>query len=285
MMVGLSNCIFGKRAPVERDFIDLHNAGVRDIEVCVLEGWLPPGDTALIANVRSWARNNGLSIHSVHGPSGEPGKRYWLADPDKTSRQEAVEARRMALDAACELGAKYMVVEYECYGPRWFCWPENMAPDEKYQTPEKYWMESVNSLLADAERKGVKLAIENIYGLPAVEQMEMLKDLDADLVGVCFDSSHAVYGGHFFDEFALLAPKIIGTHLSDNDGFQTPDWQGDLHWPPFKGIIDWPQLIARLQTETKCEVLMLEVLNRKTGQITGELVAAINKIKRLSLEG
>lgn len=278
MKVGLSNCIFGRRVPVERDFVDLHNAGIRYIEVCVQEGYLSPDDTALIAKVGSWARNNGINVHSVHGPSGEPGIRYWLADPDNTRRQEAIEARRMALEAARELGAKYMVLEYECYGPRWFCWPKNIAMEKKYQTPEKLFRDSVNALLDDAIHFGVKLAIENVYGCPAVEQMEIMKVWDPNMVGVCFDSSHAVYGGHFFDEFALLAPRIIGTHLSDNDVLYGAAYM-DRHWRPFAGTIDWTRLVGELVRRSRCECLMLEVLDRENSRISEELVAAYRKIE------
>ncbi len=281
MQIGLSNCIFGRRAPLEQDFRDLRRARILDIEVCVLERWLPPGAAALIAQVRSWAKQYGVNVHSVHGPSGEPGGKFWLADPDDAARREAIEVRRLALKTACELGAKYMVVEYECYRPGRFGWPKNIAMKKKYQTPEKLFRDSVNVLLDDAARYGIKLAIENIYGCPADEQMEMMQTWDPDLVGVCFDSSHAAYGGHFFDELALLAPRIIGTHLSDNDMLDVAAY-ADRHWRPWTGAIDWTRLVGELVRRGRCECLMLEVLDRENPGISKELIVAYRKIGKLA---
>ena len=60
-------------------------------------------------------------------------------------------------------------------------------------------------------------------------------------VGLCLDTTHALVNGH--DPLAQLniaADRLFCLHLHDSDG------QGDCHWVPGKGIIDWQPFLARL---------------------------------------
>lgn len=131
----------------------------------------------------------------------------------------------------------------------------------------------------DAANCRVKLAIENIDGLPCDRLSQIVACWDPCAAGICFDSSHATYGGRFFSELEHLAARVIGTHLSDNDGLQG-GLRRDCHWRPFKGIIDWERLVRTLVHETPCTVLIVEALS-EGHQIIPELLQSLSRLQNL----
>lgn len=276
--VGLATGIFGRRPTVEQDLIDCRACGVAQIEACILPGWIDPGDEKTIAALGNWAAKHGVRIRSVHGPSGWPGNPHWLADPDEEKRAANVAERRQVMRSSKQLGARYVVVEYECYGHAPY-WPHESPVQQYYPGARALWLRSFEELLEEAARTGIKLGIENIDGLPCADLAEVVSKADAKLVGVCFDSSHATYGRHFFEELEYLLPFIIGTHLSDNDALPGRQWS-DRHWFPYNyaGDIDWDRLVSKLVTSSPCDCLTVEVLSEKK-QITPPLVEALGKMR------
>lgn len=281
--IGLSNCIFGERAPEERDFICLRDNGIRQIEIGILRRWNDRYDPAQFRELCRWVERYDITVNSVHGPSGEPGNGQWLADPDEDRRRAALAERREVLESARILGAKYLIVEYECY-EQWPYWTKGGQAVARYESSKEIWQESLKELLDDARRAGVGLAIENMFGPSCRELAEAIHGQDPDLVGVCFDSSHATYGEEdFFDNLRCLAPRIVTTHLSDNDGLEAAAWQ-DRHWAPFQGAIAWESLIRTLLSAGYGGCVMLEVLDREN-RITDTLQASIARIRELSNSG
>ncbi len=285
---GLSFSIFGKKTcvmggqsapPQERHFAQCAEHGIRQVELIIMEGYLTPGDTATVETVRRLAQQYGVTVNSVHGPSGFPTNGHWLGDPDEEARKRNVAERILALEGTQALGARYMVVEFEAYG-QWPFWPHEQVPEAVYPQAAEQWRKSFDELLPIAGRLGVTLAVENIDGLSNESLPALMAGLTRKEAGICFDSSHASYGGHWQAELDRLAPYIIGTHLSDNDGLAGAAWV-DRHWRPFEGPIDWPRLVHTIATRSPCPCLILEVLNRDNPQITPELMAAYRKIKSL----
>ena len=277
--IGLSNCIFGERAPEERDFSCLRDNGIRQIEIGILNRRNERWDPARFRDVCRWIERYGMTVNSVHGPSGEPGNGQWLADPVADRRRAALAERREVLESARILGARYLIVEYECY-TQWPYWPEGGQAVVRYEHSSEIWLESLKELLDDASRAGVGLAIENMFGPSCRELVRVIQGLDPDLVGVCFDSSHATYGREdFFDNLRCLAPRIVTTHLSDNDGLEEAAWQ-DRHWAPFQGAIEWERLVGVLLAAGYRGCFMLEVLNWEN-RITEALQGSITRMREL----
>jgi sugar phosphate isomerase/epimerase len=131
---------------------------------------------------------------------------------------------------------------------------------------------------------GVALAVENVDGTPAHELAALMAGLSREQAGVCFDSSHATYGGDLSGELAQLAPYIIGTHLSDNDGLPGGAWT-DRHWRPFAGTIDWPRLVQEIVERSPCDCLTLEVLDRENPRVSDELMASCRCLQALAARG
>lgn len=288
MEVGLSFSIFGKKTcvmggaaarPEERHFAQLAENGIPAAEILLMEGYLPPGDEAALAEVARWAEAYGVRIHSVHGPSGWPTNGHWIGDPDEATRRRNVEERRVALRGAQQLGARYMIVEHEAYF-QWPYWPHAQTPEQVFPRAHQQWLRSFEELLETAAETGVALAVENIEELGSNRVAELLAGLDRSLAGACLDTSHASFGGGLWGELDRLAPYVIGTHLSDNDGADGAEWV-DHHWRPGLGAIDWERLVRRIAAESPCECLILEVLDRERPWVTEELAGAIRRIEKM----
>jgi sugar phosphate isomerase/epimerase len=276
--IGLSHCIFGPRPPVEDDFRQFREFGIRNVELSLLRGWADPDLDRTINQVCRWIEKYDLVVNSVHGPSGAPVHDHWLADPNEDERQKNLRERRIVLEGARRFGAKYVITEYECFD-QWPFWPHGQSAQLTFPDAKKIWRRSLDDLLEDAVRTGVKLAIENVDGLPCTEMAEAVDAYDPNLVGICFDSSHASYGPGVFDELATLTPRLIGTHLSDNDGLD-PRHFIDRHWFPFQGAIDWNRLMKTLVTLTTCPVFIVEVLSPEK-KITPQLADTLEKLQHL----
>jgi len=276
--IGLSNCVFGKRPPVEDDFRQMHDFNIRHMEISLLRGWLDPHAKNTIADVCRWLEKYDLQALSVHGPSGMPVQGHWLADPDDAVRRQNIVERRLVLEGAKAFGAKYMIVEYECYD-RWPFWPHNSPVEFSYPHAHELWKRSMDELVTDADRAGVKIAVENIDGLPHDTMARTVAEWPADVVGICFDSSHATYGDTFFEQLDCFKNRIIGTHLSDNDALPGIEWQ-DRHWFPFQGVINWERIAETLAAVKTCPILIVEPLT-PDHKITPPLAESLEKLRSL----
>ncbi len=274
--LGLSTSIFGRRPTIEDDLRACRKCGIAQVELCVLPGWIDPADSATLRAVKDWAHAYAVNIHSVHGPSGEPGNSHWLADPDEATRARNVQERIQVMRIARDFGARYVVVEYEAYGTAPY-YPLDAPVEQVYPDARDLFQESCDVLVNEAARIGVGLAIENIAGLPCSEMAEMLQGTDENVVGACFDSSHATYGGRLHKELEAIAPCVIGTHLSDNEVPPVPRWK-DRHWFPYSGGIDWTSIVGTLLDKSPCTCLMVEVLSVEQ-RVTPDLVASLDRLR------
>jgi sugar phosphate isomerase/epimerase len=256
--------------PDERHFAQCAEHGVRRVELVVMEGYLTPGDWPVLERTLQLAQRYGVTVASVHGPSGWPTNGHWLADPDEDARRRSVAERLLALEATRRLGAPYMVVEFEAYD-QWPFWPHGQQPEAVFPRAVEQWTKSFEELLAAAAPLGVTLAVENVDGVPNHLIPDLLAGLSREEAGVCFDTSHATCGSDFAGELRRMAPFIIGTHLSDNDGLPG-DAYVDRHWFPFTGVVDWELVVGEITANSPCSCLMLEVLDRDNPQISPALM-------------
>lgn len=90
-----------------------------------------------------------------------------------------------------------------------------------------------------AKELGIKIAFENTKIKGYLDYV--IKNIDNDNVGICFDSGHCHV--HFNDEFNwnLFKNRIFAVHLHDNDK------SDDLHLHPFDGTIEWKDVILKLK--------------------------------------
>jgi L-ribulose-5-phosphate 3-epimerase len=112
----------------------------------------------------------------------------------------------------------------------------------------------IHRILPIAEQVGVGIAIENmmdartreggcrrVFGSVPEELIDIVDAVDHPLVGICWDTGHALIQG--LDQHrALLAVghRLKATHIQDNDGVFSS------HYLPFHGKIDWDEILRTL---------------------------------------
>jgi inosose dehydratase len=107
----------------------------------------------------------------------------------------------------------------------------------------------VGKILADG---GCRLAIHNHidHMSESTEEMEILMhETNEDLVGICFDTAHAVCGGNDPLAYARrFAPRIWHLHLKDTKNllFGRPYFFKNVFLPLGEGVIDFPAIMAVL---------------------------------------
>jgi sugar phosphate isomerase/epimerase len=287
-VIGVSNVIFGKRKPMEDDFRQFSNAGIQNVELRLNPDWLDIKDRDLVDKTINWIQKYGINVHSIHGPCGFPGKSVvygtsgfedWLANPEDSERRGAVNMRKEYMKVAQEMGAKYFIVEYECYN-QWPFWPHRSVAETRYYQSGELWKSSVEELIDYAIGIGIKLAIENIDGLSCTDMLEAVKKWPSDVVGVCFDTSHASYDiDNFFINLTALSPYMVATHLSDNDALEGIKWR-DRHWMPFTGSLDWNMIMKVLLESGYSGCLLFEVCNNEQQNLS-KLLPYIQKVVEL----
>lgn len=129
-------------------------------------------------------------------------------------------------------------------------------------SPSETGLERFKRLADFAERKNVKLAIENVEGEEYFDYlMNGLRDYDS--VGFCLDTGHQMCYNRGRDFLSELGDKLIYTHVNDNMGITYPDgrifWHDDAHLLPFDGIQDWEKLAKQFKEINYNGFLTLEL--------------------------
>lgn len=190
-----------------------------------------------IAAIQDACHRHDLKIVDLHGieASGTDARftdECWL---DANSRRVALAA---ALDADC-------IVLH----------PAEMPPDASEAATFETTIRRLEQLQPVAERRGIRIAVENVYVRPpSAEFLERVFDhFDASYVGFCFDSGHALMTNRMH-LLATFAERLFALHLHDNDGVT------DQHRIPGEGSIDWPTLVKPLRSSPYAGPLTLEVI-------------------------
>ena len=103
---------------------------------------------------------------------------------------------------------------------------------------------AIKKWLPKAEECGVVLLSENIlWGASADPRViaGLVKAVDSDWFGWCFDVGHAHCCGYKPDVLKACAVAPMSLHIQDNDG------TGDGHLIPGDGTIDWTLFLATLR--------------------------------------
>ena len=113
-------------------------------------------------------------------------------------------------------------------------------------TPWKTIEKAVETLLPEAEKNKIILALENGHENCAEQEKlaAFVRSFDHPCLGVCFDTGHAhCYGDRVWQKsLEILAPHIVTCHLHDNYG------TFDDHNPPGEGNINWQEMRAALKS-------------------------------------
>ena len=114
-----------------------------------------------------------------------------------------------------------------------------------------------DSLVNYAKEKGVIIAFENLRGVDTLRYITG-RYKDFDNVRYCYDVGHANCYTPYVDWIGMFGEKLMYTHIHDNLLFPGYDRDGDSHFLPFDGKIDYRDELRRLAKVGYKGSLMLE---------------------------
>jgi len=202
-------------------------------------------DGAVIESIRRDIDDAGLRVWSVHTPFGRD---LDISSPDDGIRERGVAAiLRTAHGCAALTGGTGMIVVHLS---------DSLSPDADREQRMRTAMGSLARVVEECARIGVTVAVENLppgyIGATAEDLLASIDSFPNALVGVCIDTGHAHLVGGAVEIVQELAPRIITTHLHDNDG------AGDQHLVPGEGTADWDGICRALATSPYRGPLMFE---------------------------
>lgn len=171
--------------------------------------------------VRARADAAGIAYTHAHAP-GEADADEWIG---------------RSIEAASVLGARYLVVH-----PIW-----HEKNGRVIKTGARFLQvnaDAIQKWLPKAEACGVVLLAENIlWGASSDPRViaELVKKVDSDWFGWCFDVGHAYCCGYKPDVLKACAVAPMSLHIQDNDG------TCDGHLIPGDGTIDWDLFLRTLR--------------------------------------
>lgn len=190
---------------------------------------------------REAAEKAGAEIHQAHCPMGRYKRNITMDDVLPVSLR--------AVETAGILGAKYLVVH---------------ADENRYENCSEYnseiilgeMYEYISRLVDKASGSGLVICIENLFEdgrFPGMERsrftstieelMSLVEKFSPEEVGICWDFGHAMcaFGNETTERFMTALPRILCTHVHDNNG------KADQHALPFTGKNDWKTMINALR--------------------------------------
>jgi sugar phosphate isomerase/epimerase len=203
--------------------------------VKAVELWEPDFDKSErhVAEMRRLLAAAGVEARTVHAAFGSA---LDPSSPDPAMRAAGIEAFRAALDLAARMQARIVVVHASA----------EPIPDEARAARSAEAKRSIRIMADIAGGAGCRIAVEllprSCLGNSAQELLALLEDADPSTAGVCLDTNHLMADfAALPDAVRSLGTRLMALHCSDYDGVD------EKHWPPLRGVIDWPAFLAALQ--------------------------------------
>ncbi len=227
MQFGISTQIFRKQA-VSLDVLEsIRKAGYDRIELFCNRPHLDFHNKTLLRDIGRWFRENAMPAPSIHLPFVEhvgPRQKVWISplDPDKRTREAAMDEIKRSLELADQVGPEYLVLHFGNPGQEF----HPVVFDHAYAL-----IRVIRSFSA------VRIMVENIPNeISTIERINEFKAVaEVPEIGICYDTGH----GHLLNPADGLQ-HIDTTHIHDNNGID------DEHLWPFEGTMNWPAFIEKL---------------------------------------
>ena len=222
-------------------------------------GWTDSTDLLALKKIGEQA---GMMYQSVHAPYHHVDELWY----ENAHTQQAVEDLVNCVRATADAKVPIMV----CHAFIGF--------DKHMPTPEG--LRNFEPVIREAERLGVKVALENTEGEEYLAAL-MQHFNGSPAVGFCWDTGHEMCYNHSQDMLALYGNKLLCTHLNDNLGIKDfrgqITWRDDLHLLPFDGIADWQGIARRLNQHHFDGPLTFELTTMsKEGRHDNDLYASMD---------
>lgn len=123
----------------------------------------------------------------------------------------------------------------------------------------KIGLDRVRKIVAQAERNGIKIALENLRRPKYLRFL--FENIQSDTLKFCFDSGHQNCWTPNEDYLSQYGEKLIALHLHDNEGLKNLEVSEDQHRLPFDGTMDWGKVMQQLKAINYQGSLALEITN------------------------
>ena len=173
-----------------------------------------------------------------------------------------------SIEASSVLGARYLVIH-----PIWH--EKNGKTIQNKLRFLQVNAAAIKKLLPKAEECDVVLLSENIlWGASADPRIiaDLVKQVDSDWFGWCFDVGHAHCCGYKPDVLNACAVAPMSVHIQDNDG------TGDGHLIPGDGTIDWAAFTGALRSVGYLGDCVLEAHHQSLEAPDGERDAILARL-------
>jgi L-ribulose-5-phosphate 3-epimerase len=231
---------------LEQCFHIVKDAGFEGVEVNFnLEGDISPAmSTDALKRIGDSARKIGLEISGLCSFLFWP---YSLTSSDPERRARGRELAGHMVKAAAALGTKnLLVVPGAVYIP-WNPEPEPVPNDVCLERAR----EAIRGVLADAERLGVSLNMENIFAngflMSPQEMNSFVDDFKSDAVGVHFDTGNIMqfqFPQHWIEQ---CGKRIRNVHLKEYSKRAGTEFTLDAFRPLLDGTTDWPAVLKAFE--------------------------------------
>ncbi len=162
----------------------------------------------------------------IHGVSGS---RHWqdtLSDPDPKVVERGLEAIRKEFDDCKAYGGTTVLVV-----------PAVVKPTVSYRDAYTRSQAAIKTLIPDAEKAGVKIAIEEVWNkflLSPVEFARYIDEFQSASVGAYFDVGNVVEFGYPQEWIRELGKRILKIHIKEYKKAKRFDYalgEGEIDWP------------------------------------------------------
>jgi L-ribulose-5-phosphate 3-epimerase len=200
------------------------------------------------ALVRTHADRVGLSIPSMRGGPG-----FWstFASSDPEKRLDAVVLAKSAMDALKIMGGDTLLIV-----------PGQWEKDQSYSSVWRNALDTAKRIAEVAEKRGIKVALENVenrFLLSPLEWMKFLDEVESKFVRMYFDVGNVIYLGlgHPEEWIRELGTKYIKRiHFKDATRGQVNYLlEGEVNWSTVVDVMrevgydDWVGIELPLPTQ------------------------------------
>jgi sugar phosphate isomerase/epimerase len=269
----------------------LTRGGATAVEVFAARHHFDYADRGAVRELANWFRSNNVdaSLHMPLFSSDEDSN--WsrhtapvinLIDLNKSTRIEAMDEVKRALESAEQIPFRSCVIHLGLKGDRW----NTRALDDS--------MTAIEHLKAFSSPLGMQLLLENLNNEVATPAhlVEIVRAGHFDNVGFCLDTGHANLvepqletrdheaKDGIAQAFEDFGDRIAELHLHDNLG-NRPENGKDEHLWPGSGTIDWDSVAKQIAALKQPPVGILEIaheLGEDMKQIETESRAAWKKL-------
>lgn len=201
-------------------------------------------DRAFAEQIHALAKKKGMKLSSYHFIGS-------VLDEDDPEQKRVRHYMQKSLDLYSVLEPGVFVVHPGTFSDGGFKKNKlvHQASLEKWGAEETHRrvVENLRWFGDRAAEKGIRLAVENIYGGRFYSQIDeliqLVEEVNRDNVGFCLDVGHAnIDGVDIPSAVQRMGRKLYEIHLHDNDG------KKDQHLPIGFGTVNWIEVIEALNS-------------------------------------